>query len=62
MAGNAAKKYTIMKYTIIIREKKDMPDYSNDPSVIAKAEKAEANLKKYGLPKEFQDKLQKKEK
>lgn len=31
--------------------KKDMPDYSNDPYFIKKAEKATAFLKKHGLPK-----------
>ena len=47
---------TVNKNTSPIPVKKDMPDYSNDPSVIAKAERAEANLKKYGLPKELQKK------
>ena len=57
MAGKAAK-----KNTSIIRVKKDMPDYSKDPYFVKKAERAEANLRKYGLPKELQDKIQKKAK
>ena len=52
----------VNKNTSPIPVKKDMPDYSNDPSVIAKAERAEANLKKYGLPKELLNELQKKTK
>jgi hypothetical protein len=51
MAGKA-----IDKSASQIRVNKDMRDYSNDPFVIQKAERAEANLKKYGLPKELQKK------
>jgi hypothetical protein len=32
---------------------KNMRDYSNDPFVLKKAEKAKAAIKKYGLPKSF---------
>lgn len=53
---------TVKKSPLRIRVKKDMPDYSKDPYFVKKAERAEANLKKYGLPKELQDKLQKKTK
>jgi hypothetical protein len=48
------------KNKLVIPVKKDMPDYSNDPCFVKKAERAEANLKKYGLPKDFQNQIQKK--
>jgi hypothetical protein len=34
-----------------IAVKKNMKDYSNDPYFVKKAEKADAFLKKHGLPK-----------
>lgn len=42
--------------------KKDMPDYSNDPYFVEKAKKAEEHLRKWGLPKELQDELDKQKK
>jgi hypothetical protein len=36
--------------------KKDMRDYSNDPNVIASAERATAFLKKHGLPEPLRNK------
>lgn len=32
----------------------DMPDYHNDPSIIARVERARAFLKQVGLPKEWE--------
>lgn len=40
-----------------ITVKKDMPDYSNDPYIIASAERATAFLKKHGLPEALKKKI-----
>ena len=44
------------KYNISVKIDKNMPDFSNDPYVIAKTEKAREFLVKYGIPESFKNK------
>jgi hypothetical protein len=44
------------KYKISIKIDKNMPDYSNDPVVLAKNEKARKLIAEFGLPEDFKRK------